>query len=163
MLVRFTRIDERRHALEVVRAVRTQRAVLETRSTLLHDLTHLAVEELAPVETGFFVELARGATLEELAARADAYAGAALQVERCVAVLQALGKGAEDPAALHARVVAALALQDEAPPPWFTADLVAAVQARLRELLGRWRATPFGGSLEVTWGAHRAQPPPAQA
>jgi hypothetical protein len=144
-----------------VREGRTQRAVLETRSTLHHDFTHLAVEELAPVESGFFVELARGATLEELAARADGYEGAALQVERCVAVLQGLARTDEAPAALHGRIVAALAVQDEAPPPWFTVDFVAAVRARLRGLLGRWRATPFGGSLEVTWGANSDEPPPA--
>lgn len=161
MLLRFTRIDERRHALEVVRAGRTQRVVLETRSTLHHDLTHLAVEELAPVDRGFFVELARGTTLDELAGRADGYEGPALQVERCVAVLQGLASTDEAPAALHARIVASLAVQDEAPPPWFTADFVAAVRARLRGLLGRWRATPFGESLEVTWGTNRAQPPPA--
>lgn len=155
MLLRFTRLDERRHALEVVRADGTQRVELETRSTLHHDFTHLAVEELAPVEAGFFVELARGATLEELARRADAYTGAALQVERTVAVLQGLARSEEAPAALHARVVESLAVQAETPPPWFTAEFVTAVHARLRALLGRWRATPFGGSMEVTWGTRR--------
>jgi len=155
MLLRFTRIDERRHALEVVREGVVQRAELETRSTLHHDFTHLAVEELAPVETGFFVELARGATLQELAQRPDAYAGVALQVERTVAVLQGLAKLDQDPSELRARVAESLALQGESPPPWFTDAFVAAVRARLRELSGRWRATPFGGSLEVTWSARR--------
>jgi hypothetical protein len=155
MLLRFTRIDERRHALEVVREGRTQRAELETRSTLHHDFTHLAVEELAPVETGFFVELARGATLEELSSRAGAYEGAALQVERSVAVLQGLAKVDQDPRELRARVVESLALQGESPPPWFTHEFVSAVRARLRELLGRWRATPPGESMEVTWSASR--------
>jgi hypothetical protein len=55
------------------------------------------------------------------------------------------------PCALHARFVASLALQSEVPPRWFTAELVAAVRLRLRELLGRWRATRYGASLELDW------------
>lgn len=79
----------------------------------------------------------------------------ALEVVRAVAVLQGLAKVDQDPRELRARIVGSLAPQGESPPPWFADAFVAAVRARLRELLGRWRSTPFGLSLEVTWSARR--------
>ena len=153
MQLRFTKLDDRRHVLEVRCGERSERAELETRSTLHHDFTHLAVEELAPVDSGFFTALARGTTLAELASRAKegTFDPVAMQVERAVAVLQGLTRKDEEPHVLHARIVESLAVQQDAPPTWFTPDFVAAVRARLHHLLGRWRATPYGGVMEVSW------------
>lgn len=156
MRVRFTKLDDRRHGLEVEVDGRVQRAELETRSTLFHDLTHLAVEVCAGVDDGFFAALARGATLGDMTRRAREGDGVVLmEVERIVALLQGPARTDEDPHALFARIEASFGLQDEAPPAWFTPDLVIAVRARLRELVGRWRATPYGATMEVSF------PPPA--
>jgi len=160
MLIRLTKLSDQRHVLEVERADRSrERAELETRSTLHHDLTHYAVEEAAGLEHGFFGSLAAGRTVAELSGRAGegtlAYAGPMLEIERTVAVLQRLAKADEDPAALHARITALLALQDETPPGWFTLQLVCAVRERLRQLVGQWRKTPYGATLELTWGRGR--------
>jgi hypothetical protein len=46
------------------------------------------------------------------------------------------------------RYVAAL---DATMPAWLTEALVVAVQERLRRLVGAWRATPHGGTLELEW------------
>lgn len=152
MLIRLTKLSDRRHALEVERDDgRSERVEVETRSTLHHDLTHLAVEEAAGIDDGFFGSLAAGRTLAELAGSAQEYAGTGMEVERAVAVLQQLAKVDEDPAALHARITAALAVQGAAPPSWFTVELVAAVRERLRQLVGRWKATPYGAALELCW------------
>lgn len=156
MRIRFTKLDDRRHALEIERRGRTERTELETRSTLHHDLTHLAVEQAAGLDHGFFGSLARGATLAELAGAGreggGGYTGPMLEVERAVAVLQRLARADEDPGELHARIAESVALQDEALPSWFTADFVAAVRERLRGLVGRWRATPYGAVMECRWG-----------
>lgn len=155
MRIRLTRLGPQRHALEVERDGRRERVELETRSTLVHDLTHLAVEEAAGIEHGFFGSLAAGQSFAELA---DGMAGgrprypdAMMEVERAVAVLQHLARADEEPAAVHARIVASLAAQDAVPPAWFTVELVTAVRERLRQLLGHWRATPFGQTLELEW------------
>jgi hypothetical protein len=74
-----------------------------------------------------------------------------LEVERAVVVLQRLAKVDEDPAALHAHITDMLAVQGESPPSWFTVELVAAVRERLRRLLGRWKATPYGAAMELVW------------
>jgi hypothetical protein len=35
-------------------------------------------------------------------------------------------------------------------PPWLTEQFVLAVQERMRQLLGHWKATPRGSALELT-------------
>lgn len=167
MRIRLTRQNDQRHELAVERDGRWESVELETRSTLVHDLTHLAVEQAAGIEHGFFGSLAAGQSFAELAGdRSDGrprYPGAKMEVERAVAVLQHLAKVDEEPAALHARVVASLAVQDAVPPPWFTVELVADVRERLRRLLGHWRATPFGGVMELEWtGELKLREPPPQ-
>ena len=36
-------------------------------------------------------------------------------------------------------------------PAWVTEELVDAVQERMRRLVGHWKATPYGGSMELPW------------
>ncbi len=153
MLLRWIKESDGRHALELEDGPRRERVALETRSTLFHDLTHFALEEAAGLDCGFFGALAAGQGFAELAGpeAERGYSPAMLEVERAVAVLQQLAKRDLDPARLHERVVAGLAIQGAAPPEWFTAALVAAVRERLRQLLGRWRATPYGGAMELVW------------
>jgi hypothetical protein len=38
-------------------------------------------------------------------------------------------------------------------PDWLTEPFIAAVLERTRQLTGRWRATPYGGSMELPWPA----------
>ena len=158
MRIRITKLSDQRHTLEVERDGYRESVELETRSTLHHDLTHLAVEEIAGIQHGFFGSLAAGKTFAQLAGRAGEgaleYAGAMLQVERTVAVLQGMAKTKEDPLALHGRITAMLATQGEVPPTWFTVEFVTKVQERLRRLLGQWRATPYGAAMELVWTTH---------
>jgi hypothetical protein len=156
MRIRLTKLNDARHALEIERDDgRRERVELETRSTLLHDLTHFAVEEAAGLDAGFFGSLAAGKTLAELAQGAaegmGQYAGEALQIERTVAVLQRMPKTGEGPGAAHDRITAMLAVQGERPPAWFTLELVTGVHDRMRRLLGHWMATPYGSAMELDW------------
>jgi len=156
MQIVLTKLTDERHALEVLRADGSrERVELETRSVLFHDFTHFALEQAARIERGFFGALAAGATLRQLSGRAGEsapdYDGERLQIERAVAVLQGLAKAPQDPAALHARIVQMLAIQEETPPAWFTVELVQQVAERLRQLVGEWKATRHGSSLELFW------------
>jgi hypothetical protein len=132
---------------------RRERVELETRSSLLHDLTHFAVEEAAVLEGGFFGRLAAGKTLAELTQgmAGTGYEGEPLQIERTVAVLQRMPKTGEDPGTAHARITAMLAVQGEKPPAWFTLELVTRVHERMRRLVGQWKATPYGSAMELDW------------
>ena len=46
-----------------------------------------------------------------------------------------------------------LELFDEKAPRWFTPAFLAAVSERLRELLGRWKATRYGEAMELAFPA----------
>ena len=156
MRIRLTKLSDQRHAFEIERDDRRrERVELETRSCLLHDLTHFALEEAAGIDAGFFGSLATGKTLAELSGRGEAdapqYTGLALEVERTVAVLQKITRTGESPAAAHARITAMLALQGESPPEWFTPELVSRIHERMRALVGRWKATPYGSAMELDW------------
>jgi len=153
----FHKRSDERHTLEIVREDGRREAVdCETRSTLVHDLLHYATEAEAGLESGLWGNLARGKTLADVDDRSGAAMGAALPelmaVERIVGALSAIAKGRS------AREVAAgIQVWTEAAglevPPWLTGDLVDAVQERLRRLLGRWRATPFGEAMDLPWPA----------
>src|SRR5262245_42615113 len=135
MRIRLTKLDDQRHELEVLREDGSrEQAELETRSCLFHDLTHLALEEAAGFDQGFWGSLAGGRTLAELGGRAGEpepeYTGVRLQIERAVVMLQGMARSGEDPAAVHARITDLLAAQGQSPPPWLTIGLVEEVHER---------------------------------
>ena len=67
MHVLLTKVSDQRHRVEVIRADGTREKLeLETRSFLVHDFVHYAVESLAGMTTGFFGMLAAGAPLQQL-------------------------------------------------------------------------------------------------
>lgn len=148
MRVLLTRLTERTHRFEAIRIDGSREsAELETRSVLLHDLVHHAVEAEAGMSDGFFGRLAAGSTLAELkqAAYSGDEADAGLgRAESLVGPMQSLHRGRstreqvlERGRARHPEVV--------------TAEFVDGVLERLRRLVGRWRATPFGASMELCW------------
>jgi hypothetical protein len=70
MRILLTKLNDASHRFEIVRADGSgERAELETRSTLLHDLVHYAVEAQAGLTSAFFGRLASGDALAELADR----------------------------------------------------------------------------------------------
>lgn len=143
MRIAFTKLTDDRHRLAIHRDDGSSESVeLETRSFLLHDLVHYAVEVEAPFEDGFWGLLARGWTLGSLSDRTMSdppSAGIAL-AERLVGPMQSLWNGRLEEARyleLAAGVV--------------DAGFCARVRSRLRALTGHWRATPFGGAMEIDW------------
>src|SRR5690349_8596018 len=64
MRITLVKLSDQRHRLEVCRDNGTTEGVeLETRSLLLHDLVHYAVEQEAPIPDGFWGMVAGGAPL----------------------------------------------------------------------------------------------------
>ena len=151
MLIHLTRLTNDRHRLEVVRDDGTREArELETRSALLHDLVHYAVETEAQLRASFYGRLARGETYEALTAMAPAEPEA-MQTEQVVGRIQGIAKNdawaGVDPAALVESIVAGSRALGHEPPSWLTAELIVRVRERLRRVQGQWRATPFHGTL----------------
>jgi hypothetical protein len=152
MRVFLHKLSDERHTLEIVRASGEREQVeCESRSLLVHDFIHLAVEEEAHLTNGFWGKLAEGKTLTEMNDRASPPNDAAMmEIERVVGALSMAAKGAPP-----SEVVAALEAYSTALgvglPVWLTEPFVASVQARLRRLRGEWNATPCGCTMELAW------------
>jgi len=153
MRILFHKLNDDRHALELVREDgQRERVECETRSYLEHDLLHYAAEAEAGLDGGFWGSLARGTTLAAMNDRSSpAYpTEEGMVIEQVVGVLSGLLKGRPPPELVAGFQRYADAL-GHTPPPWLTIPCVEAVQARMRRLLGHWRATPFGHTMELRW------------
>ncbi|HWO08495.1 MAG TPA: hypothetical protein VNN80_03420 [Polyangiaceae bacterium] len=149
MQVAFAKLSAERHRFTVVRADGVRDAVeLTTRSYLLHDWVHFAVETELPIADGFYGRLASGTRLSVLNDRARAPApGSGLALaEALVGPMQSVYHG-------RLAVDAYLALVDRQRAPEVDGAFVARVNERLRRLAGRWRATAYGREMRLEWPA----------
>jgi hypothetical protein len=162
MLIRLTRLTNDRHRLDLVRDDGTREThELETRSALLHDLVHYAVETEAGLEASFFGRLASGKTYEAL--MTDPPPGPeALQTESVVGRIQGIAKNdawsSVDPERFAESIVAGFRSLGGEPPTWLNGDLIVRVRERLRRVQGQWRATPFHQTLELEFGLPPQEP-----
>jgi hypothetical protein len=154
LTLRFTRTSPTHHRFEYRRPDGTGEAIeMETRSLLFHDLLHYAVESEAGLKGSFFGILGRIGGYEELTVAGGAALGGEIAItERVVGALTgALQREGLDDDAFVAEATAFLEIYDERAPRWFTPDFVAAVRERMRQLLGRWKATPFGEPMVLVF------------
>jgi hypothetical protein len=154
LTLRLTKLAPDRHRFEYRRADGTGEAIeMETRSLLLHDLVHYAVESEAGLKGSFYGILAKIGGYQELSVNGGAALGGEIAItERIVGALQgALARDDFDEATFQAEVTDYLSLFDDPRPRWFTPAFVAAVRERMRQLEGRWKATPFGETMELAF------------
>jgi hypothetical protein len=155
MRILLRKISDQQHELTIVREGGMRESVVcETRSYLKHDLLHYAVEAEAGIEGGLWGSLARGRTLAEMNDRARVAPGSdtaeIATVEKFVGVLSGAAKGLST-AGVMAAIERSVAATNHAPPAWLTEAFVAAMQERLRGLLGAWKARPYGGTMALDW------------
>jgi hypothetical protein len=152
LTVCFTKLSPDRHRFEYRRADGTGEAIeMETRSLLMHDLVHYAVESEAGLKGSFYGILARIGGYQELSVNGGAALGGEIAItERIVGALQgALAAADFDETTFQSEVADYLSLFDDPQPRWFTPAFVAAVRERQRQLTGRWKATPLGETMEL--------------
>ncbi len=150
MLIRFTRLTNERHRFEIVRDDGTREAhELETRSALIHDLAHYAVEAEARLEESFYGRLAQGIPYSELI-DTPPNGREALDTEAVVAMLQGTVKVAQtDPVEFTEKIKGGFGALGQEPPGWLTGDFMARALDRLRRVHGQWRATTFHRTMEL--------------
>lgn len=144
MRVELTRIDNRTHRLRVVRDDGSgDEAVLETRSLLLHDLVHYAVEAELPIEDGFWGSVAAGASFDSLREPEGEMTGGLALAETLVGPMQSVWHERTSGEAY----VSLFRERDERVDD----DFLARVRARLRHLWGHWKATGFHETMTLAW------------
>lgn len=156
MRIVLTKLGDNQHRFEVIRDDGTRASqAFATREFLVHDLTHDAVESEARIGRGFFGLLARGESLASLLHQGKTLGTTAAteiaDVERIVGPLSSVMKGRVDPERALEAIDALLVANGRARPGWLDAAFVQRVQASMRALLGRWKATPYRGALELPW------------
>lgn len=160
MLIRLTRLTNERHRLEFVRDDGSREAhELETRSALLHDLLHYAVETEAGLNASFYGRVASGETYEELMTAPPADPEV-MQTEQVVVRIQGIAKNdtwaGVDPESFAQAIAAGFRSVGHEPPEWLTGDLIVRVRERLRRVQGQWRATPFHQTLVLEFPARES-------
>ena len=149
MKIRLTRLSNERHRLAVERSDGSViERELETRSVLLHDLVHYAVEAEARIEDGFWGLLARGVDFEELSAASSPMVGEGIELaEALVGPMQSVW---------HQRLGADRYVAMASPrAPFVDHVFVTNVCERIRKLWGHWQGTKFHDTMELAW------PPPS--
>jgi hypothetical protein len=162
MLIRLTRLTNERHRFEFVRDDGTREThELETRSALLHDLVHYAVETEAGLNASFYGRLASGATYEALMTEPPT-GPEAMQTEVVVVRIQGVAKRDTwsnlDPERFAEEIAAGFRAVGHEAPDWLTGDLVTRVLERLRRVQGQWRATPFHQALVLEFPDRKSRP-----
>lgn len=160
MLVRFTKnaASAKTDTLTCVRPDGSvTRGEMPRQGILPHDAFHFVVETTLEWRDAFFGQIARGATLDHLAAKLHgpkidwSKHTQALQSESLVECLQAdQWGGASDPATF-AEVLIVTCRRRGVPPPDIDAAELARVRTALREFGSLWRPLLTGHSIERTF------------
>jgi hypothetical protein len=139
--IAFTKISDERHLVTVTRADGiSERVEVETREFLRHDLAHFAIELELPIRRGYWGCVASGASLT-----GEGVAGSdARLAETLAGPIQTLFRTDAGPDAYRE-------LLKEISATSSRQDLAARVHERVRQLRGHWKATPYGGQMELAW------------
>jgi hypothetical protein len=141
MRIAFVKISDEKHAVRVTRADgSSERVEVDTREYLLHDLAHYVIEFEFPIRKGFWGCVASGASLS-----GEGVAGSEARLAESLAgpiqTLIRIDAGAD----VYAKLLS------EISPTSDSQDLAARVHERVRRIRGHWKATPYGGEMELDW------------
>jgi hypothetical protein len=171
MLIRLKKISDATHRLVLVRDDGTGESIeLVSRSFLRHDLLLFSVETNAKLQQSFWSLLAAGRTLAQLheangprdrAGTEKAAHGEAAVTEAVVGVLTNVVAGQATARAAVEGLARLFEAQDRDVPAWFTAEFVERVREHMRKLTGQWRALPYGGEIQLTFGGEAAASRPS--
>ena len=154
MRILLAKISDDRHALKIIGDGRSERVELETKSLLTHDFLHYAIESLAGLDGGFWGAIAEGKTLAEMNDRTgEPMKGYALEmriIEPIVGAMSGVVRGVA-PAMIIAGLDNLFSAQNILRPTWLDVSLIERVQERMRKLLGEWRSTAYGSTMELSW------------
>jgi len=129
------------HIIKVIRRDNsTEEAVLNSRSFLRHDFSHLAIEMEIPLGAGYWGSLAAGAALD----------GKSL-TGREIVIAESLAGPVQTLIRNNAGIDAYKNILDTMQPQLASRDLAERIHERARQLLGNWRATAYGKEMCIDW------------
>jgi hypothetical protein len=165
MKIRFVKTTPTHHTFEILRDDGTdEKATLETKSLMPHDLIHYAYESLAGCTHSFYGLLASGTPLKELDDREIMKKEFSrntemVQTEMIVGPLSSYLK--EDTSTLSGKIISEeiflagleniFSAHSLTIPAYMTPEFLKDLKGRYRTLVGQWKATPHGKVMEIVW------------
>lgn len=158
MRVILTKNSDEEHGFEVIYDDGSRERIdLVSKSFLMHDFTHYAVESLAKTEAGFWGSLRKAGSLAALNDRKQdmdvALGGETGAIELIAGSISSVVQGRGTAQGVIDGMKNLLTAQGKEVPKWLTLDFVEAVQKRMRELVGKWNSVPYGETMELPWPA----------
>ena len=152
LTLKIKRISPTHHTLEYIREDGTGEVKsFESKSVLLHDFMHLAIEREANLEHGFFGLLDQGYTYDELNNKApsDFPKDQGMEVEMVVGPFTGIVKGTIAPEQLMAGLRNWFEADGRRLPSWASAEFFERAHERYKSILGEWNSLKFGETLET--------------
>lgn len=131
-------------------------AQLETRSLLVHDLTHLAFEQQAGLQKSFWGSVASGKTFNDLRETFTEPTDQLKLTETLIGPLQAVMQGKVSAEQYLMVLEQLFSAQKLVVPVWLTVDLVQSAKQYFHHLYGEWNALPFGEVMVIDWNLHKS-------
>jgi hypothetical protein len=149
MQIGFHKTSDDEHTLQVCRADGSKdRAALNSRSFLRHGLAHFAVDLEVPINAGYWGGVARGGAL---GGDGDMSGEMGLAEGLAGPVQTLMRTQADVPAYLAGLRRAEVHLEGAGIGSTELAGLAERIHERVRQLQGHWQATPYGGTMGLTW------------
>lgn len=151
MLVCFTKVSDEKHQFSFKREDGSQgTSDLVSRSFLLHDFVHLALESEAQFEQAFYGLLALGTSLEELNIRGEGFLTRELELaEALTGPMQAVYNGRFSPEDYVTQLGARA-------PELVSLEFVQRVLGRIRKLMGHYRSLKYGETMEASFPSEQS-------
>lgn len=151
MIIELKKLTNDAHLLRCTRKDGSvEEAELETKSLLVHDLTHLAYETEAGLKKSFWGSVAAGKSFAEL--RDDnAPEGELMQTEMTVGPLQGIVQGRASVEGFVPQVKQYQASVGVTPAAFLNEEFIARVVERFKKLYGEWKSTPFGETMRIDY------------
>jgi hypothetical protein len=157
MKIAFQKISNDQHRLTIERADgSSETSVLETKSLLLHDFIHLAIELEAGLQGSFWGLVASGHSFSALAGKDEMQSK---PIDRTEVAITEIVVGAFT-GMLQRSVPAEFVMDgiknvceatDRPYPIYLTQEFVERATERLRHIRGAWNATAFGDMFTIEW------------
>ena len=124
---------------------------LETKSFLMHDLLHFAVETEAGLTHSFYGLLNQMEAYATLSGENTQLplGSQILHTERIVGILTGFTKGSITPQEALDAIANLYTALNEDTPEWVSLEMLTRIETRLKALMGEWRGTPFGEEMKL--------------
>ena len=155
LTLRIKRISPTHHTLRYIREDGSgEEKNFESKSVLLHDFMHLAIEREAALSNGFFGLLNQGYSYAELAGKApsDYPKEEGMDVEMIVGPFTSIVKGKATPRQLIDGLHNLFIAHERSVPSWVTVDLLERAHEHYKRIVGEWNSLKFGETIELKFG-----------